>query len=130
MRRRIVIPSPRILLIDDEPGTTMFVSRLLEKQGFEVVVMESGEDAIKLLEHDVNFDLVLLDYLMVGLDGIETLEIIKKQPGTRQLKVVIESGLSDLEDMEKAKLLGAIGYIAKPYSPGELVKQVKEYLSK
>jgi CheY-like chemotaxis protein len=118
----------RILLIDDEPGTTGLVSRLLEKQGFEVVVKESGEDAIRYLEQDTDFDLVLLDYLMVGLDGIETLEIIKNHPQMRHLKVVIESGLSDLEDMEKAKKMGAAGYILKPFKPAELVKQVKSYL--
>ena len=73
--------TPRILLIDAEPVKTEFVSRILEKrQGYEVVVKESGEDALKLLDRDPFFDLVLLDYLMVGLDGLETLEIIKKDP--------------------------------------------------
>jgi len=120
----------RILLIDDEPGTTLFVSSILEKQGFEVVVMDCGEDAIKYLSQDVHFDLVLLDYLMVGMDGIDTLRIIKEQPATSHLKVVIESGLTDTEDMEKAMALGACGYMVKPYSPAELISQVKDYLSK
>ena len=121
--------TPRILLIDDEPGTTEFVSHLLERQGYEVVISESGEDALKLLERDSNFDLVLLDYLMVGLDGIETLSMIKKQPKTQHLKVLIQSGLSDVEDMEKARAFGAVGYILKPYKPSELLDQVKKHLS-
>jgi len=119
---------PRILLVDDEPGTILLVSRLLEKQGYEVVSMESGEDAIKYLEKDARFDLVLLDYLMVGLDGLELLGMIKQQPATQHLKVVIESGLPDVEDMEKAKQLGAAGYILKPFTPVELINQVKNYL--
>lgn len=121
---------PRILLVDDEPGTTEFVGRLLEKQGYDVLTCESGEDALKILEDDTRFDLILLDYLMVGLDGIETLEVIKKQPKTKDLKVLIQSGLSDLEDMEKAKNLGAVGYILKPYKPGELIDKIKEELDK
>ena len=94
----------RILIIDDEPGTTEFVSRLLEKHGYEVTVKESGEDAVKFLNGDQQFDLVLMDYLMVGLNGIETLEVLKKQPHTSHLKVVILSGLSDVEDVEKAMI--------------------------
>jgi CheY-like chemotaxis protein len=121
--------TPRILLIDDEPGTTEFVSLLLQRQGYEVVAMESGEEALKLLDRDPNFDLVLLDYLMVGLDGIETLAMIKKQPKTQHLKVLIQSGLSDVEDMEKARSLGAVGYILKPYKPSDLIEQVKINLS-
>ena len=119
----------RILLVDDEPGTTEFVSRLLEKQGFEVVVRESGEDALELLNLDNRFDLVLLDYLMVGMDGAETLQQIKNQPQTGHLKVAIMSGLSDVEDIDKTMLLGAVGYLIKPYKPGVVVKQLKTYLA-
>jgi CheY-like chemotaxis protein len=119
----------RILLVDDEPGATEFISGVLERQGFEVVIEESGEEALKILEGDNDFNLILLDYLMVGLDGIETLEMIKKQPHTSHLKVVMMSGLSDEEDIEKALVLGAVGYILKPIMPGKLAKKIKELLA-
>ena len=120
---------PRILLVDDEPGTSELVSRILVKQGYEVVVMESGEDALKLLNRDAHFDLILLDYLMIGVDGLETLEVIKKQPHTQHLKVIIQSGSADVNDMEKARSLGAAGYILKPIKVSELLEQVKKQLA-
>lgn len=120
---------PRILLIDDEPGTTEFASRILKKQGYEVAIIESGEEALRFLDVDSSFDLIILDYLMVGLDGFETLDIIKKQNHTKHLKVLIQSGSSDASDMETAQSLGAVGYLLKPYTSIELVKEVKKVLS-
>lgn len=121
---------PRVLFVDDEPGPAELISSFLTAEGMEVVNLDSGEAVIPYLEADYDFDLIILDYLMVGLNGMEILEMIKSDTITRDLKVVILSGLSDAHDMERAKNLGAIGYLLKPIKLGELANLIKNYISK
>ena len=118
----------KLLVVDDDTNLLKFLKEGLADAGFEVKTIDNGADAIVSAVEE-SFDLVLLDYLMVGMDGAETLQQIKNQPQTGHLKVAIMSGLSDVEDINKTMALGAVGYLIKPYKAGALVKQIKAYLA-
>ncbi|MGC2326005.1 MAG: response regulator, partial [Candidatus Sulfotelmatobacter sp.] len=83
----------KILLVDDEPGMLRYIKTLLEVDDYKVETATTGEEALQHLEKGLEPDLVLLDVLMPGIDGIETLEKLRqKRPG---LKVVMLSCVND-----------------------------------
>ncbi len=115
-----------ILVVDDEPLQLDIASRMLGKLGYKVVCRGSGIEAVDYLREN-SVDLVLLDMIMdPGLNGRQTYEHITRiHP--RQ-KAVIVSGFSQSEEVKKARILGAGGFIRKPYSMTEVARAVKECL--
>src|SRR5881227_3645310 len=94
-----------ILLVDDEPGMLRYIKTLLEVDDYKVETATTGEEAVARVEKGMQPDLVLLDLLMPGIDGIQTLEQLRKlRPG---VKVVILSCVSDTKKVVQAMRLGA-----------------------
>jgi two-component system response regulator AtoC len=112
--------SPKILLVDDEPGMLRYIKTLLEVDDYKVETATTGEEALQRLEKGLHPDLVLLDVLMPGIDGLETLEKLRqKQPG---VKVVMLSCVNDTKKVVQAMRLGAQDYLTKPFQKAELDK--------
>jgi diguanylate cyclase (GGDEF)-like protein len=121
----------RVLIVDDCGDTRRCLRSLLESHGYqEVRTAESGQAALDLLgvndpEQGVQFDVVLTDLDMPGLDGIEVCRIIKATPHLRDLAVLILTGITDEITLEGAFAAGACDYITKPFSVGELLARVR-----
>jgi two-component system, NtrC family, response regulator AtoC len=110
--------APKILLVDDEPGMLRYIRTLLEVDDYKVETATTGEEALQRLEKGLQPDLVLLDVLMPGIDGLETLEKLRqKRPG---LKVVMLSCVNDTRKVVQAMRLGAQDYLTKPFQKAEL----------
>ena len=108
----------KILLVDDEPGMLRYIKTLLEVDDYKVETATTGEEALEKVEKGLAPDLVLLDVLMPGIDGLQTLEQIRqKQPG---LKVVMLSCVNDTRKVVQAMNLGAQDYLTKPFQKAEL----------
>ncbi len=108
----------KILLVDDEPGMLRYIKTLLEVDDYKVETATTGEEALQHLEKGLEPDLVLLDVLMPGIDGLETLEKLRqKRPG---LKVVMLSCVNDTRKVVQAMRLGAQDYLTKPFQKAEL----------
>lgn len=108
----------KILLVDDEPGMQRYIKTLLEIDDHEVELASTGEQALDVLQKGTAPQLVLLDLLMPGIDGLETLEGMRKlQPN---LKVVMLSCVNDTKKVVQAMRLGAVDYITKPFQKAEL----------
>ncbi|MEI7988542.1 MAG: response regulator [Chloroflexota bacterium] len=118
----------RILVVDDEKFARNFVQHTLSLQGYEVVLVDSGENALKYLQETQQVDLILLDLLMVGLDGFDLLREIKKHPVMKDDKIIILSALDDEEDRQETLALGALDFIKKPINSDELIEKVQKYL--
>ncbi len=115
-----------ILLVDDEPGMLRFIRTLLEVDDHHVETASTGEAALELVQKGLRPDLVLMDLLMPGIDGMETLEQIRKlQPG---VKVVMLSCVNDTKKVVQAIHLGATDYITKPFQKAELDKVIDQCL--
>src|SRR5215467_3747374 len=108
----------KILLVDDEPGMLRYIRTLLEVDDHVVQTATTGEEALELVQKGFQPNLVLLDLLMPGIDGLETLEALRKlQPNVR---VVMLSCVSDTKKVVQAMRLGAVDYITKPFQKAEL----------
>src|SRR5579859_3986768 len=108
----------KILLVDDEPGMLRYIKTILEVEDHQVSTASTGEEALEAVQKGMNPDLVLLDLLMPGIDGLETLENLRKlRPG---VKVVMLSCVNDTKKVVQAIRLGATDYITKPFQKAEL----------
>jgi DNA-binding NtrC family response regulator len=108
----------KILLVDDEPGMLRYIKTLLEVEEHQVATASTGEEALEIVEKGLTPDLVLLDLLMPGIDGLETLENLRKLRPS--VKVVILSCVNDTKKVVQAIRLGATDYITKPFQKAEL----------
>jgi DNA-binding NtrC family response regulator len=108
----------KILLVDDEPGMLRYIRTLLEVDNHKVETASTGEEAVAMAQKGMNPDLVLLDLLMPGIDGLQTLEQLRKIQPT--IKVVMLSCVSDTRKVVQAIRLGAQDYLTKPFQKAEL----------
>ncbi len=116
----------KILLVDDEPGMLRYIKTLLEVDDHKVETASTGEEALAMIQKDLRPDLVLLDLLMPGIDGLQTLEQLRQiQPG---IKVVMLSCVSDTRKVVQAIRLGAQDYLTKPFQKAELDAVVDQSL--
>jgi two-component system, NtrC family, response regulator AtoC len=107
-----------ILVVDDEPGMRRYLQTLLEVDSYRVVTAADGDEALRVVKQEPSPDLVLLDLLMPGLDGLQTLEQLRKaRPG---LNAVMLSCVSDTRKVARAMRLGAQDYLSKPFQKAEL----------
>src|SRR6202789_227248 len=116
----------RILLVDDEPAMLRYIKTLLEVDDYKVETACTGEEALARIDKGLEPDLVLLDVLMPGIDGLETLEQLRqKRPGA---KVVMLSCVSDTKKVVQAMRLGAHDYLTNPFQKAELNTVVSQCL--
>lgn len=116
-----------ILAIDDEEHILELLSYNLESNGFRVLTAESGEDGLKKLEKET-VDLVLLDIMLPGIDGMEILKRIRKDPNTAEVPVIMLTAKSEEINKVLGLEVGADDYISKPFGIYELVARVKAVL--
>src|SRR5665213_1833198 len=106
-------PNPRILIVDDISDNRTILTRRFLRRGFEVVEADSGLKALELIDAQ-EFDLVLLDVMMPGIDGIETLKRIRSQKSASMLPVIMVTAKSESENIVESLGLGANDYVTKP----------------
>lgn len=116
-----------ILAIDDEEHILELLSYNLESNGFRVLTAESGEEGLKILKKE-NVDLVLLDIMLPGIDGLEMLKRIRKNPVLAELPVIMLTAKSEEINKVLGLEVGADDYISKPFGIYELVARVKAVL--
>ncbi len=117
---------PRVLLADDDPRVLSVVSRYLALEGYEMSTVSDGEAAVRMATTDVP-DLIILDIMMPGIDGIEACRRIRANAATAQTPVLMFSALS--EEAEQARLAGADGMLPKPFNLPALAEAVKTFFA-
>lgn len=118
----------KILIAEDDQFLANAYRVKLEKEGFEVVIVFDGEAAINRLK-TYQPDLILLDLVMPKKDGFITLKEIKANPAWHNIPVVVTSNLSQEQDFNRAKGLGAIDYFIKSDTPiGHITEKIRSYL--
>jgi signal transduction histidine kinase len=119
----------RILVVDDNASNRDVLTRRLERQEYSVVTANDGLQAMEKLRAE-NFDLVLLDIMMPGLDGYEVLRQIKAEPHWKRIPVIMISALGELDSVVRCIEMGAEDYLPKPFSPTLLKARVDSCLEK
>jgi len=120
--------SRRILVVDDDPRLLHVVSMYLSIEGYDVDTAPNGEEGLQRLEA-LRPDLVILDVMMPGIDGLEACRRIKSNPETRQIPVVLFTALSRTDDVESGRAAGANRFINKPFSLIGLGAVIRSFLT-
>jgi len=117
----------RILVVDDEPHIRRVLSSILASQGFDVITASDGMEGLELMgENDV--DLVILDLMMPGANGLEILSKIRSNPDQADTPVIILTAKGQDTDREAALAGGASDFLTKPFSPKKLIARIQEIL--
>jgi two-component system phosphate regulon response regulator PhoB len=118
---------PLVLVVEDEAALVTLLRYNLEREGFEVIEARDGEEAL-LLAKERRPDLVLLDWMLPLVSGIEVCRQLRRLPETRAVPVVMLTARGEEADKVRGLDSGADDYITKPFSPGELVARLRALL--
>ncbi len=117
----------RILVVDDEEDILELVKYNLTKENFQITCATSGEEALQKLKKET-FDIILLDLMLPGRDGLDTCRVLKKSPETSHIPVVMITAKTEDTDVVLGLELGADDYVTKPFSPRVLLARIKAIL--
>jgi two-component system phosphate regulon response regulator PhoB len=117
----------RVLVVDDEEDLLELVRFHLSREGYQLVLAASGEEALKRAGRDA-FDLIILDLMLPGLDGLEVAKALKADAKTKSLPIIMLTAKGEDADIVTGLEIGADDYIAKPFSPRVLTARVKAVL--
>lgn len=116
-----------ISIVDDEPINLMILKKLLSPS-FLIRAYKSGAELLQAVEKGIKPDLILMDIIMPGMDGYQTLSELRKDPENLGIPVIYISALDSLTEEEKGFRLGAVDYIIKPFRPGIVLARVNAHL--
>lgn len=117
----------KILIVEDEKDIVKMLEYNLKKEGFRVIDARDGEDALDLAVRD-HPDLILLDLMLPGMDGLEVCKALKKESKAISIPIIMLTAKSQESDKIIGLELGADDYITKPFSPRELIARIKAVL--
>jgi two-component system alkaline phosphatase synthesis response regulator PhoP len=117
----------RILVVDDEEDILELVKFNLTREGYTAICTPSGEETLKIArtEHP---DLIVLDLMLPGMDGLEVAKVLKGDPGTRDIPIVMLTAKGEEADIVTGLELGADDYVTKPFSPRILMARIRAVL--
>ncbi len=117
----------KVLICDDEPYILESVTYIVEKEGFEVITAEDGEEGLNLARAEKP-DVVFLDVMMPKMTGIEVCKALKSDPGTKNMHIIMLTAKGQDSDHEQANEVGADEYMTKPFSPRKLRQRLHEIM--
>jgi len=120
--------SKRILIVEDQEDNRTILRDVLSTVGYELIEALNGEDGVKLAQSE-RPDLILMDIQLPKMDGYEATQQIKSIAELKTIPIIAATSYALSGDEAKARAAGCDGYIAKPYSPRELLAKIRKYLS-
>ncbi|MCK4791542.1 MAG: response regulator [Desulfobacteraceae bacterium] len=117
----------RILVVDDEPGQVMVISKFLKHNGYEVITANDGLECIAKAENELP-DLILLDNVMPNMDGQTALGKLRASEKTEGIPVIMVTALSSEENIASAQKGGAVEYVVKPFDYTVLLEKIAKAL--
>jgi two-component system, OmpR family, alkaline phosphatase synthesis response regulator PhoP len=121
------MPKERILVVDDEEDILELVRFNLSKEGYQAICAETGERAVEIARTEMP-DLIVLDLMLPGMDGLEVTKFLKNNPETQHIQIVMLTAKGEESDVVTGLELGADDYVTKPFSPKILLARVKAVL--
>jgi phosphoserine phosphatase RsbU/P len=121
------IRTPLILIVDDNPKNLQVLGNYIKKEGYRVEFALDGKSALDWIKQ-MEFDLILLDIMMPGLDGFEVCRILKSDPVKHKIPVIFLTAKVDTESIVNGFDLGGVDYIIKPFNQKELIARVKTHI--
>ncbi|BCT95744.1 histidine kinase [Lysobacter helvus] len=122
------LKNKRVLVVDDDVRNIFALSSVLERHGMSVITAGTGHEAIEKVAEDPDIDLVLMDIMMPGMDGYDTMRAIRGMPDARALPIVALTAKAMKGDREKCLEAGASDYLAKPVVTDQLLGVLRQWL--
>lgn len=119
----------RVLVCEDDPAMVRIFRFLLQQQGISNVSTTTRGETVKDMAEREKPDLILLDLMLPGKDGLAVLNELKKHPATSEIPVVVVSGKESQEQVNQAMMAGALDYVIKPFDPVEMGQRIRNFLS-
>ena len=113
-----------ILMIDDEESCLISMELILKSSGYNLIKASGGHEALEILTKHNDIDLILLDLMMPDMYGLNVLEKIKEHPKLSTIPIILQSGTSDIAEIEKAYKLGIVSHIHKPYNRQFVIDEI------
>lgn len=120
---------PKILVVDDEPDAVELISFNLQSAGFRVVAAEDGAAALRRARSTLP-DLIVLDVMLPEIDGLEVCKLLRRDPATAEIPIVMLTAKAAEVDRILGLELGADDYVTKPFSPRELILRIRKLLER
>ncbi|NLR76552.1 response regulator [Leeia aquatica] len=117
------MPIKKILIVDDSPTERHFLGEILTKNGFQVVMLESGEQAVQQAK-DIQPDLILMDVVMPGLNGFQATRTISREEATKHIPIFMCTSKGQETDKIWGLRQGARDYLVKPVDQAELLSKI------
>src|SRR5438445_41401 len=118
----------RILIVDDDPVILRLLKVNFEMEGFGVLTAEDGEQGVTAAT-DEKPDIILLDVMMPGMNGLQVAEKLRGQATTKDIPIIFVSAKAQSVDIKAGLQTGAVDYVTKPFDPVELVEKVENLLA-
>jgi CheY-like chemotaxis protein len=118
----------KVLVVDDDVRNIFALSSVLERHGMHVVIATNGQEGINVLEQTPDVSLALMDIMMPGMDGYETMRRIRQMPRFRRMPIIALTAKAMKGDREKCLEAGASDYVAKPVDTAQLVSLLRTWL--
>jgi two-component system cell cycle response regulator DivK len=119
----------RVLIVEDQEDNRAILRDLLSNAGYELIEASNGEEGVALAERE-RPDLILMDIQLPVVDGYEATRRIKGNASLRSIPIIAVTSYALSGDEAKAQEAGCDGYVAKPFSPRQLLAKIREYLSR
>jgi DNA-binding response OmpR family regulator len=117
-----------ILIVDDVAKNIQLIGNILVEQGYELAFATNGPKALEIAASG-SFDLILLDVMMPGMDGVQVCRQLKSAANTKDTRIIFLTAKTQSEDIVKGFECGAVDYITKPFNPAELIIRVRNHLA-
>ncbi len=117
----------KVLICDDEPSVQESLSYIVKKEGFDFIIAMDGQTGVETARYEIP-DLMFLDVRMPKLSGYEVCGILKNNPDTRNIYIIILTAYGSLDNEKLARKAGADGFMVKPFSPRTLKARLHEIL--
>ena len=120
--------SKRILVVEDDPASLRLTQYILEHGGYEVLTAQNGLEGLKIAQNEEP-DLVILDLMLPGIDGLDICYQLRTEPKTAKLPILMLSAKAREVDKDVGRKVGVDDYITKPASPTEIINKVEALLA-
>ncbi|MBN2425064.1 MAG: response regulator [Calditrichaceae bacterium] len=128
--KKNMLANKKILIVEDDPRNIFSLSLILEEKNVQIYAAENGIKALEVLKNEPGIDLVLMDIMMPGMDGYQTMTAIRKQPEFVNLPIIALTAKAMKGDSKKCIDAGASDYLAKPVDVDALLKKMDALLQK
>jgi CheY-like chemotaxis protein len=123
-----VLSGKKVLVVDDDIRNIFALTSVLERHNMDILSAETGRDAIRILQETPDVDIVLMDIMMPEMDGLDTMQAIRKLPQFRNLPIVAVTAKAMKGDREKCIEAGAWDYLSKPVDSEQMLSVLRAWL--